>query len=95
MEQIDEKNIPEAYKPITAWGFVGWTLLFNLPLVGWILIIVFACGVSAKKNVTNFARSFLLMYLLGCIVGLVTFAIIFALSFAGISLTGISLNSMY
>ena len=95
MEQFDEQNIPEAYKPISAWGFVGWTLLFNLPLAGWIIVIVMACGVSAKKNVTNFARSYLLMWLIGFIIGLVFFALsfIFGIGMAGLSFD--SLSSMY
>ena len=90
MEEFNEQNIPEAYKPISAWGFVGWSLLFNLPLVGWIIVIVFACGVSAKKNVTNFARSYLLMWLIATIIAVVTWLVMFALGFTGAMLSSMS-----
>lgn len=77
MEQLNGVNIPEEYRPISAWGFVGWSLLFNLPLAGIILVIVFACGASPRKNLTNYARSYLLMMLL---VFIITFVItLFAL----------------
>ena len=90
MEEFNEQNIPEAYKPISAWGFVGWSLLFNLPLVGWIIVIVFACGVSAKKIVTNFARSYLLMWLIATIIAVVTWLVMFALGFTGAMLSSMS-----
>ena len=90
MEEFNEQNIPEAYKPISAWGFVGWSLLFNLPLAGWIIVIVFACGVSAKKNVTNFARSYLLMWLIETIIAVVTWLVMFALGFTGAMLSSMS-----
>lgn len=91
MEQINEQNIPEEYKPISAWGFVGWTLLFNLPLAGWIIVIVMACGVSPKKNVTNFARSFLLMWLLITIISIIVSLLVFALGLGA----GFTAYSMY
>ena len=90
MEQFDEQNIPEAYKPISAWGFVGWALLFNLPLAGWIIVIVFACGVSPKKNLTNYARSYLLMWLLVLIITLVIWLVTLAIGFTGAMLYSVS-----
>ena len=36
---MDNSNIPEEYRPISAWGYVGYNLLFSIPFVGIILLI--------------------------------------------------------
>lgn len=61
------EQIPSQYKPISAWGYVGYNLLFSIPLIGFILIIVFAVGGSENINVRNYARSFLCVLLLSVI----------------------------
>lgn len=59
-------NIPENYKPISAWGYVGYQLLFSLPIIGIIMLLVFAFG-DGNVNLKNFARSYLLFLLIGII----------------------------
>lgn len=54
----DVSRIPEEYKPITMWGYFGYELLFSIPLVGFILILVFSFGGTQNKNVRNFSRSY-------------------------------------
>ncbi|MBP3255386.1 MAG: hypothetical protein J6M60_02715 [Clostridia bacterium] len=82
MEEYNEQNIPEAYKPLGAWAFFGWTLLFNLPFVGWIIVIVFSCGVSSRKNLTNYARSILIMWGFAILVSIIYCIAMFALGFS-------------
>ena len=41
---INEENLPEMYKPITMWGYFGYQVLFAIPILGWIILIVFALG---------------------------------------------------
>lgn len=67
--------IPEEYKPISPWGYVGYIILFGIPLVGFILMLVFAFGGNRNINVRNFARSFLCLMLLGLIITAFTFII--------------------
>ena len=43
-------NIPKAYQPISAWGYVGWDILFAIPVVGFIILLVFACGGTSNIN---------------------------------------------
>lgn len=57
-------NIPEEYRPISMWGYLGYELLFALPCVGFIMILVFAFGGAKNKNVRNFARSYLCFFVL-------------------------------
>lgn len=51
-----ENRIPEEYRPISMWGYFGYEILFMIPLVGWILVIIFALT-AQNINLRNFARS--------------------------------------
>lgn len=46
------------YTPISMWGYFGYQILFSIPVVGFILLIVFSFGGTANKNLRNFARSY-------------------------------------
>ena len=50
-------QIPYQYKPLTSWAYFGYALLFSLPVVGFILLIVFSCS-NENINRRNFARSY-------------------------------------
>ena len=55
----DEVNqIPEEYKPISMWGYFGYEILFAIPIIGFILLLVFSFGGTSNKNLKNFARSY-------------------------------------
>lgn len=45
------------YRPMSAWGYLGYQFLFTIPLVGFILLIVFALDNSYIAR-RNFARSY-------------------------------------
>ena len=66
-------NIPTEYKPISAWGYFGYQLLFAVPLVGLILLIIFSLGGTRNINLRNFARSYFCIYLLGLIFIIILF----------------------
>lgn len=57
---IDEMNvnIPEEYRPISMWGYFGYEILFSIPIVGFILLLVFSFGGTKNVNLKNFARSY-------------------------------------
>ena len=75
-------SIPEQYRPISAWGYVGYTFLFSIPLVGFILMIVFAVS-NDNINRRNYARSYFCILLIAVII-----CVILALVM-GLSLTNI------
>lgn len=69
---MDENyNIPEEYKPISIGGFIGYSLLFGIPCIGIILAIVFACGAVKNKNLINWARAILVLWVIGIILAIV------------------------
>lgn len=50
------RKIPAEYTPISMWGYFGYQILFSIPLIGWIIVIVFAIT-APNQNLKNFARS--------------------------------------
>ena len=56
-EPDPEPVVPEENRPLGPWAYFGYGLLFSIPVIGFILLIVFS---FAGKNVNrkNFARSY-------------------------------------
>lgn len=67
VQQDTSKNIPEMYRPLGAWAYFGYQLLFALPIVGFICLIVFSCD-SSNLNRRNFARSYWCSLLISVII---------------------------
>lgn len=77
----NQSYIPEEYRPISMWGYFGYEILFYIPVVGFILLIVFSF--SAKNvNLKNFARSHFCMGIILFIIGVL---ICFVIAAAGYS----------
>ncbi|MCM1112688.1 MAG: hypothetical protein NC399_05485 [Muribaculum sp.] len=57
-------NIPEEYRPISMWGYLGYEILFSIPCVGFILLIVFSLGGTRNVNLRNFARSYFCVFII-------------------------------
>ncbi len=68
-------QIPEKYRPISAWGYLGYNLLFALPIAGFILLIVFSFD-DSNINRKNYARSYFCALLLVVIILVVVFGIL-------------------
>ena len=58
MNDFDRNNLPEAYRPLSMWGYFGYQILFAIPLIGFIFLVVFALGGTSNINLRNFARSY-------------------------------------
>ena len=66
-EKKEIEALPEKYRPVGAWGYFGYSILFALPIIGWIFLIVFA--ISGKNvNRRSYARSFFCGFILVAIV---------------------------
>lgn len=64
-------NIPIEYKPISAWGYFGYNILFAIPIVGFIFLLIYALGGTRNINLRNYARSFFCIYVIvGIILGI-------------------------
>lgn len=62
--QNNQINIPSEYKPISMWGYFGYQILFAIPIIGFILLLVFALGGTKNINLKNFARSYFCLFII-------------------------------
>lgn len=76
--------IPEQYRPLSPWAYFGLGLLFNVPVVGFVFLIVFSIS-RANINRRNFARS----YFCGLIIALGVGAVVFVLMLTGVISSGV------
>ncbi|MBQ7005048.1 MAG: zinc-ribbon domain-containing protein [Clostridia bacterium] len=70
LNQIPQNQYSPQYRPISAWGYFGYNLLFSIPLVGFICLIIFSLS-SDNINRRNYARSFWCWFALALILGAV------------------------
>lgn len=68
--------LPERYRPLGAWAYFGYAILFSIPLVGFICLIIFSLN-DDNINRRNFARSYW-CGLIVAIVMIILFAILIA-----------------
>ena len=61
---------PEQFQPLSPWAYVGYSILFAIPLIGLIMLIVFS---FSDKNINrrSFARSFFCWLIISIIVGVI------------------------
>ena len=78
-------NIPPEYRPLGAWAYFGLSLLFCIPIVGFIFLIVFSFN-GSNINRRNFARSYWCAWL---IIGILLL-VIFGLGLTGAAVIGSS-----
>ena len=77
LEREEVQNLPEKYRPLGAWAYFGYSILFAIPLVGFILLIVFSFS-DANIARRNYARSFFC----GLVVALVILAVVLIIMLA-------------
>ena len=73
-EKDEIANLPSQYRPIGAWGYFGYTILFSIPVIGFICLIIFALS-SSNINRRSFARSYFCAFLIIAILTVVVFAV--------------------
>ena len=56
-QPVTEETLPAQFRPLSPWAYFGYSLLFSIPVVGFILLIVFSCKKS-NINRRNFARAY-------------------------------------
>ena len=64
------ENRNDQYRLLSPWAYVGYGILFTLPVIGWILAIVFALN-DDNLNRRNFARAYWCWVLVAVIAAIV------------------------
>lgn len=70
---INENMLPPEYKPVSVGQYVGYTILFGLPIIGLIMLLVTAFGSDNSVGLRNFAKSVLVFYAIGIVLTIVMF----------------------
>lgn len=83
--ELTEDQLPEKFRPLGAWAYFGWTLLFSIPIAGIIVAIVFSVKKDGNVNLRNFARS---MFCVFVIIGII---LLLMIGTAGCTMAGLML----
>lgn len=63
MSEYSAFNLPPELEPLSAWAYVGYSILYAIPVIGLIFLIVFS--ISDKNiNRRSFSRSYFCMAIL-------------------------------
>lgn len=73
-----EPNPKLSYKPIGMWGYFGYDILFAIPLIGFIMLLIFACGGTQNANLRNYARSKFCWFIIAAVLIIIGLLIIAA-----------------
>ena len=55
------------YEPLSTGGFIGSMILMAIPVVGWAVAIIWACGGCRQVNKRNLARATLVLLVIGLV----------------------------
>lgn len=55
--QFKDYSGTEQFRPLSAWGYFGYSILFAIPIIGWIFLLVFTFS-TKNYNRRSFARSY-------------------------------------
>lgn len=83
--------IPEEYQPLSPWAYFGLSLLFSIPVVGFIFLIIFSCKKS-NINRRNYALSH---WIAVAIVGGLTLLVLLFMLVLGFSVGDVVSEMMY
>ena len=72
----------EQLQPISPWAYFGYSLLFSIPIVGFICLVIFSVS-DTNINRRNYARSFWC----GLVIGIILTVVIFVIAIATGGLT--------
>ena len=65
---VNEAMLPAEYQPVSVGSYIGHSLLFSIPLIGFIMLIVTACSSTKSKSLRNYAKAMLVMYVIAFVI---------------------------
>ena len=73
--QAGEQPPPQGspFAVMSVGGFIGSSILMAIPVIGWIICIVWACGGCKNHNRRNLARATLIFAAIAVVLGLIAF----------------------
>lgn len=79
---MEQQQFTEQYRPLSPWTYFGLTILFSVPVVGFIFLLVFTFN-NNNINRRNFARSYWCGALIAVCIAIliIIFGLIFGIDF--------------
>lgn len=71
---MSTNQVPEEYRPLSPFAYFGYTILYNIPLIGWIFLVIHAIA-ATNVNKRNYARSYFVILFLLILIFVVTMLI--------------------
>jgi hypothetical protein len=62
-QPVPDPVVPVENRPLSPWGYFGYSILFSIPVIGFILLIVFSFA-GRNVNRKNYARSYWCWFIL-------------------------------
>ena len=63
-KEITKEQLPEKFRPLSPWAYFGYSLLFTVPVVGFVFLCIYALGGTRNINLRNWCRSYFCIYVL-------------------------------
>ena len=88
-KKVTEEDLPDHLRPLSPWAYFGLSLLYSVPIVGFIFLIIFSIS-RANINRRNFTRSYWcsliivgVILLIALVIAIITGAEIFSMRAMG------------
>jgi len=89
LNQDEIAQLPPKYRPLSAWAYFGYSILYALPIIGFIFLIVFSLS-DSNINRRSFSRSYFCVLIIAIIITLIAVATGTFGSLVGAASSGIS-----
>ncbi|MDO5688204.1 MAG: hypothetical protein Q4G29_02715 [Pseudoscardovia radai] len=63
LDYFDENDLPVRFRPLTVSEYVGFLLLFSLPIVGLVATTFYSTSSAESVNLRNFSRAMLILHI--------------------------------
>lgn len=70
--------LPKAYRPLSPWNYFWRSVLYSIPVIGWIFLLAHAIAGKSRHG-RSYARSYFCALLVGVIAGIIAAAVAFAM----------------
>ena len=78
-KKAPEMLLPKAYRPLSTWDYLGLTILYLIPVIGWIFLLAHAID-GKNRHGRTYARSWFCGLLFFAVVAAIGIAAAFALN---------------
>lgn len=91
---VNKNKIPDEYKPLSPWGYIGLSILYCIPIVGFVFLMIHTFS-RGNLNRRSYARSYWCAALIGLIIGVIFAAIILIAAASGVAVSEIASSYYY